>query len=146
MTCEEVDSDREGKNDPAPSRSALVQENEYERRPESAEYRDQANDQTKQHSRRHDIAQSFCTKETREGVALHSLKDVVLSCVEHFGIIAAFALDVVGDVVEDALGKDDFALGAREEEGVENFLGGGADVSTGDGVVRAVVAVGLEGG
>lgn len=122
VAAQEVDPDGERQYEPAPCRPAHVQEDEHESRPESREQRHQADDQPQHHRRLHDVAKRLRSQEARKGIPLHSLEDIVLSCIEDFRVVAALLFDVLCDLVENALRQDDLALGAREKEGVENLF------------------------
>lgn len=143
MSRKQVNANGERQDLPASCAPACVQEDEYERCPERTEESDQASDQSQHHAGSNNVAQRLSPKKAGEGVALHRLEDVVLSCVEDFRIIATLFLDVVGDVVQDALRENDLAFCAGQKVCVEDLLRGSADISARDGVLRRAVAVDL---
>ena len=102
--------------------------------PEAGEEAGQTEDQSDQHAQWDKVAESFGLQEAGEGVAFHGLEDVFFGIVEDLWVIASGLLDGVDDLVEDLLGKHDFAFRAGEDEGVEDLFGAGADVGSGDGV------------
>ena len=111
----------------------VVEEDEDEGCPDRGKEGDQTDNESQHQRRLHDVAQGFCAQEAGEGVALHSLENVVLGGVEDFRVVAVLVLDGVCDLLEDAEGDDDLALGALEQVGVKDLLGRGADVLPRDG-------------
>ena len=143
MGCQQVHAHRERQDLPTSRASAGVQEDQHKCGPQRAKQCDQAGDQSQHHARRNDVSQGFCPQKSRESIALHGLENVVFCGVEDFWVVSALFLNAVCDVVEDALRKDDFALGAGQKVCVEDFLGRSANVGTSYSVVGRLVAVHL---
>ena len=89
-----------------------------------------------------EVAQSLGLQEAGKRIALHCLEDVFLRTVEDFRVVSSLIFDSMHDLLKDRLRKDDFPLGTREEEGVEDLLGTRSDVRPCNGV-PGTIGVGL---
>ncbi len=117
--------------------------------PKRASQRQQPDNKSEQYTQRHQIPQGLSLEEARVRVSFHRLEHVILRVIEDLRVVAALVFDGGDHAVDHGLGKYYFALGAGQDESVEDFLGAGAEVRAGDGVAGGVgveVGGGHEGG
>lgn len=129
-----VDTDGEWQNQPATSVLSLIEEDEDKRSPETTKQSQESENETEHAGGWGEVTEGLHAEESWEGVALHSLVDVVLSGIENLWVIAAELLNGDGDIMGDRVWKDDLALGAWEEESVKNLLSRVADIGASNGV------------
>ena len=84
-----VNTNGERQDQPATSVLSLIEEDKDKRSPEATEHAQESEDETEHAGRWGEVAESLHAEETREGVALHGLVDVVLSSIEDLWIIAS---------------------------------------------------------
>lgn len=118
---------------PASRQPIHVEKDEHKGRPESAKHGKKPDNETENQRRRNQVAERLHPEEPGKGIPLHGLKDVVLCHVKHLGVVPPKLLNRRRHVLRDTAGKDDFAFGPREQEGVKDLLGRRADVLARDG-------------
>ena len=119
---------------PDPGLAGVVEEDQDERNPEGGKHGEEADDQPHHHRRRDQVAKSLHSQEPGEGIALHRLEDVVLGSIEDLWIVAATLFNADSDIMGDGVREGNLALRTREEEGVQDLLGGCSNISPGNGV------------
>lgn len=123
---------------PTPHMLGRVCENHVVSTPESSTKAGKSDSQSKNNTQWDNITQCFGLKEARECITLHGLEDVVFRVVEYLWIISSFLFNGSDDSVQSRIWEDDLTLAAREYKGIQNFLSGGANVGTGDGMTWGV--------
>ena len=113
---------------PETSETASVKEDKDKCSPKGAEHGDEADHKPHNEGRGDEVPEGLHPKETRKGVTLHRLENVVLSHIKHLRVIPAILLNRTGDVCRDTLRQRDLPLRTGQQESIEDLLSRGPNI------------------